>query len=68
MKWGPMLITYRDYSRFCHMNFGIHLSSRIAEELIDNGDYAAFDAVVVSVLNEHAPVKENIFAQMMVHF
>ena len=56
MKRGPKIITYRDYSRFCSMDFRIHLSSTIAEELIDNEDYAAFDAVIMGVLNEHAPI------------
>ena len=28
-----------------------------SQELSENGDYGAFEAVVMAVLNEHAPVK-----------
>ena len=30
----------------------------ISHELRENGDYGAFEAVVMAVLNEHAPVKQ----------
>ena len=57
VKRGPKIITYRDYNRFSTIDFRNHLFYMIAHELSENGDYGAFEAVVMAVLNEHAPVK-----------
>ena len=37
----------------------------ITHELSENGDYGAFEAMVMAELNEHAPVKQNMFVQTM---
>ena len=58
VKRGPKIITYRDYSRFSAVDFRAHLSNVLSQELVGNGDYGAFEAVVMGVLNEHAPVKK----------
>lgn len=58
VKSGPKIITYRDCSRFGAVDFRAHLSTRFSQELIENGDYGAFEAVVMVVLNEHALVKK----------
>ncbi len=58
VKKGPKIITYRDYSRFSTEHFRIHLFNKLSQELVESGDYGAFEAVVMGVLNEHAPVKK----------
>ena len=57
VKRGPKIITYRNYSRFGAVDFRAHLSNVLSYEMIGSGDYGAFEAVVIGVLNEHAPVK-----------
>ena len=58
VKRGPKIITYRDHSRFSSIDFRDHLFYMITHELSENGDYGAFKAVIMTVLNEHAPVKQ----------
>ena len=56
-KKGPKINTYGDVSRFSTIDFRNHLFYMISHELSENGDYGAFEAVVMAVLNEHAPIK-----------
>ena len=58
VKRGPKIISYRDYSRFSAVDFRTHLIHMLSSELGGNEDYGAFKAVVMTVLNEHAPVKK----------
>ena len=58
VKRGPRIITYRDYGRFSAIEFRNHLFYNISHELSENEDYGTFEAVIMSVLNEHAPVKQ----------
>ena len=58
IKRGPKIISYRDYSRFGAVDFRTHLIHMLSSELGGNEDYGAFKAVVMAVLNEHAPVKK----------
>ena len=57
-KRGLKIISYGDYSRFSTMDFRTHLTHMLSSELGGNGDYGPFKAVVMAVLNEHAPVKK----------
>ena len=57
VKRGPKIISYRDYSRFSAGKFRAHLLHVLSSELGGNEDYGAFQAVVMAVLNEHAPLK-----------
>eukprot|EP00794_Sanderia_malayensis_P004297 gene4297-biopygen3488 len=58
VKKGPKIITYRDYSRFSAEHFRIQLFKKLSQELVESGDNGAFEAVVMGVLNQHAPVKK----------
>ena len=58
VRRGPKIITYRDYSKFSAVDFNSHLAYVLACGLGGSGDYGAFEAVVMNVLNEHAPVKK----------
>ena len=58
VKRGPKIISYRDRSRFGIVDFRNHLIHMLSSELGGNEDYGAFKAVVMAVLNEHAPVKK----------
>ena len=58
VKRGPKIISYRDYNRFSAVDFRTHLIHMLSSELGGNEDYGAFKAVVMTVLNEHAPVKK----------
>ena len=58
VKRGPKIITYRDYSKFSTVDFNSHLAYVLACGLGGSGDYGAFEAVVMNVLNGHAPVKK----------
>ena len=57
VKRGPKIISYRDYSRFNTVDLRTHLIHILLSELGGNEDYGAFKAVVMAILNEHAPVK-----------
>ena len=58
VKRGPKVISYWDYSRFSAVDFRTHLIHMLSSELGGNEDYGAFKAVVMTVLNEHTPVKK----------
>ncbi len=58
VKRGPKLITYIDYSRFNTEDFRTHLYNTLSPEIIENGDYGVFEAVIMGVLNVQAPVKK----------
>ena len=58
VKRGPKIISYRDYSQFSTVDFRNHLMHMLSSELGGNEDYGAFKAVVMAVLNEHAPVEK----------
>ena len=65
MKSGPKIIICRYNGRFYDTNFRIQFSNNFAQELTENEDYGAFDAMAMDVLSERAPIKKNIFLQMM---
>ena len=58
VKRGPKIVTYRDYRKFSAVDFKNQLLYMLSPELSENEDYGAFEAVVMGVLNEHAPVKK----------
>ena len=59
IKRGPKIINYRDYRKFDIDSFRKDLKDRLIRQsqqaLIS---YDIFDAIVLSVLNKHAPVKQ----------
>ena len=55
---GPKIVTYRDYSKFSAVDFEDNLVHMVSSELSEIEDYGAFEAGVMSVLNEHAPIKK----------
>ena len=59
IKRGPKIINYRDYRKFDIDSFRKDLKERLLRQsqqaLIS---YDIFDAIVLSVLNKHAPVKQ----------
>ena len=57
IKRGPKIATYRDYSIFSAVGFKDNLVRMVSSELSEIEDYGAFEAGVMRVLNEHAPVK-----------
>ena len=58
VKRGPKIVTYRDYSKFSAVDFKQDLVHMVSSELSEIEDYGAFEAGVMHVLNEHAPVKK----------
>ena len=59
IKGGPKIINYRDYRKFDIDSFRKDLKDRLIRQsqqaLIS---YDIFDAIALSVLNKHAPVKQ----------
>ena len=55
---GPKIVTYRDYSKFSAVDFEGSLVHMVSSELSEIENYGAFEAGVMRVLNEHAPVKK----------
>ena len=58
VKRGPKIVTYRDYRRSSAVDFEQDLVHMVSSELSGIEDYGAFEARVMHVLNEHAPVKK----------
>ena len=65
VKRGPKIVTYRDYSKFSAVDFKDNLVHMVSSELSETEDYGAFEAGVMRLLNEHAPIKKNQFVQTM---
>ena len=59
IKRGPKIINYRDYRKFDIDSFRKDLKDRLLRQsqqaLVS---YDIFDAIILSVLNKHAPVKQ----------
>ena len=58
VKRGPKIATYRDYSKFAAVDFKDNLVHMVSSKLSEIEDYGAFQAGVMRLLNEHAPVKK----------
>ena len=58
VKRGPKIVTYRDYSKFSALDFKDNLVHIVSSELSEIENYGAFEAGVMRLLNEHAPVKK----------
>ena len=58
IKRGSKIVTYRDYSKFSAVDFKDNLVHMVSSELSEIEDHGAFEAGVIRVLNELAPVKK----------
>ena len=58
VKRRPKIVTYPDYSRFGTVDCNSRLAYVLACGLGGSEDYGALKLIVISLLNEHAPVKK----------
>ena len=57
-KAQPMIVKYRDYSKYDSEAFGIDLDTRIQSQLVV--DYDTFDTIFLQTLEKHAPQKSKV--------
>ena len=57
-KQKPTIIKYRDYKKFDHSHFRAELTKKLADIQYDPGNYERFESTFITLLNEHAPIKE----------
>ena len=58
IKRGPRIITYRDYSKFDPLRFKEDLREQLGKNSSCREKFEVFNAIVSSVLDNHAPIKK----------
>ena len=67
VKRGPRIVVYRDYNKFDPICFQFDIKNNLAGDDKACLVFENFSSIVEELINKHAPSKQNIYAQMMLH-